>query len=371
VCFTDRKLESPVWDVVVRPEKGDPVRIAKQYKILTHRFFPRAQYFVWNDGSQQLLERITPDLVEQLLDGNQIVVHPHPHRKCIYREARYCLYRKKDRPRLIQRQMDRYRKEGMPKNYGLIRGGFFIRRNNPETNHFFEKWWEEISTGSRRDQLSFDYLRWKIGIKRKYMSRSTILYHHHPHHPGQHIELAIANPRHSVKTLRQLFLARPFRRAQQGVIMSLSEEGDTVGTKQSLLDRASSEYICLMDANFNPKTTEMQFFGMPRALRKGVGMIVPSPDRKRSHGRFSEVQDITGNCFIMRRSLLEQMGGLDVNYQIGFAERDLARRLILKGYRILRCNRSVAPLGRRRYTKKEKIQLQQDEALFNSKRKLW
>jgi len=376
VCFTDKPRYSPIWEVEVRPEKGDPARVAKQYKILTHRFFPHAQYFIWSDGSQQLLERFTPHLVEELLDGKQMAIHRHPHRKCIYREANYCIFRKKDRPRLIKRQMDRYRKEGMPKNYGLIRGGFFIRRNDSATNAFFEKWWQEISTESRRDQLSFDYCRWKMGIKVTYLSRARRgsfrhgdrrnkaiarpLYQHHGHYPGKQIELAIVRPKHSIRTFQELFLSR-------GVIMSLSDEADTIMAKQCLLDRTSSEYICLMDSNFHAKTTRMRFSGMPRALRGTTGMIVPSSCRNKTKGRFTEVQDITGDCFVMRRSVFEEIGGLDTNYKIGYAERDLARRLILNGYRILQCNRSVLTVGK----KKDNEMLRQDKALFDRRRKIW
>jgi len=365
VCFTDKQQYSPIWEVEVRPEKGDPVRVAKQYKILTHRFFPHAQYFIWSDASQQLLERFTPDLVEELLEGNQIAIPRHPHRKCIYREAKYCLFRKKDRPRLIKRQMDRYRKEGMPRNYGLIRGGFFIRRNDSATNAFFEKWWQEISTESRRDQLSFDYCRWKMGIRVTYISRHggfrhRPLYQQYPHHPGKQIELAIVQPKHSIKTFQELFLNR-------GVIMSLSDETNTIMAKQRLLDRTSSEYICLMDSNFHSKTTRMRFSGMPHALRGTTGMIVPSSGQNKTKGRFTEVQDITGDCFVMRRSVFEKIGGLDTNYKIGYAERDLARRLILNGYRILQCNRSIFTAGK----KKDNKLLRQDRALFNSRRRLW
>ena len=32
-----------------------------------------------------------------------------------------------------------------------------------------ELWWHEICNGSRRDQLSFDYCCWKLGIKYKHM----------------------------------------------------------------------------------------------------------------------------------------------------------------------------------------------------------
>jgi hypothetical protein len=347
---------------VVRPEKGDPVRVAKQYKILTHRYFPKAQYFIWNDASQQLLERITPELVEELLQGNQIAVHRHPQRKCIFKEAAFCIRKKKDHTRTIRKQMDRYRKEGMPRNYGLIRGGFFIRRNNPETNAFFEKWWEEISNGSRRDQLSFDSCRWKMGIKRHYMprTRKTALYHHHAHHPGRHIELAIVDPQYSIGTYRDLFL-------EKGIVISLSDEVNTIMAKQSLLDKATNGYICLMDTNFNPKKTQIRFSGMINALKGKTGMIVPSSSRDKAKGRFTEVQDITGDCFIMRRSVFKEIGGLDTNYQVGYAERDLARRLMLSGYRVLQCNRSVLTTRRR----KTNILLQQDKALFNSKRKLW
>jgi hypothetical protein len=39
-----------------------------------------------------------------------------------------------------------------------------LRRHTQAVRAFNEAWWTEIVRGSWRDQLSFDYISWKLGI---------------------------------------------------------------------------------------------------------------------------------------------------------------------------------------------------------------
>jgi hypothetical protein len=360
VCFTDKEWLSPTWQIIVKPGEGDPTRIAKQYKILTHKYFPDAKYFVWIDGSLQLMEKITPELMEKTLRGSQIAVLPH-WRRCIYQEAKKCLQTGKDNPKLINRQMKRYRREGMPNRYGLARGGFFLRRNNLETNAFFDMWWKEISQGSRRDQLSFDYCRWKTGIKVAHLSRRFYQLNTEAH-PKKQVELAmVLQPKHSDNTLQKLF---------SGSILCVSEEENTIEAKQRLLDSTTQEIICLVDAAFDPNKIRLIFSGAFHALRGDVAMVVPCSKSTSSKSRFKVVRDITGNCFFMRRTLFQKLGGLDTNFKIAYAERDLARRIVLCGLRILQCNKSYLPSTRQYNAAEEKLLLE-DKALFERKLKIW
>jgi hypothetical protein len=59
---------------------------------------------------------------------------------------------------------------GYPKGKGLSETSAVLRKNTAKIVSFNEAWWSEISRGSRRDQLSFDFLVWKLGIKRRHFS---------------------------------------------------------------------------------------------------------------------------------------------------------------------------------------------------------
>lgn len=174
ICFTDNtNLKSTVWKIIPSiPLYNDPNRCAKKFKILPHRFLSEYEYSIWIDGNidvisntDQILEEYLADANMTLFDHNQNVLDP---RNCIYEEANAIFYlgnrngKYKDNPKLIQDQMLRYANEKYPPNNGLVTCMIMIRRHNqPDVVNAMEYWWEEIKYGSRRDQLSFNYISWK------------------------------------------------------------------------------------------------------------------------------------------------------------------------------------------------------------------
>ena len=48
------------------------------------------------------------------------------------------------------------------------------KHNKKDCIELMEKWWNEINNYSHRDQLSFNYIVWKLGIKIKYYSKGTL-----------------------------------------------------------------------------------------------------------------------------------------------------------------------------------------------------
>jgi hypothetical protein len=62
-------------------------------------------------------------------------------------------------------QVGRYEFSGYPHNNGLVETGVLLRRKQPEVATFNERWWAEIRQGSLRDQLSFNYVAWRVRLK--------------------------------------------------------------------------------------------------------------------------------------------------------------------------------------------------------------
>ena len=90
----------------------------------------------------------------------------HDKRQCIYKEAKECIFWNKDKPDIINSQIESYRKSGYPSNNGLINGRFILRKHNiPQVKSLMNFWWSEIDNNSVRDQISFNYVSWKSGIK--------------------------------------------------------------------------------------------------------------------------------------------------------------------------------------------------------------
>lgn len=61
--------------------------------------------------------------------------------------------------------MARYRAEGLPEDAGLIEAPVILRRHTDAIRRLNESWWGEIVRASRRDQLSFNYVAWKLGLR--------------------------------------------------------------------------------------------------------------------------------------------------------------------------------------------------------------
>lgn len=166
VAFLDSRTECLGWGV--RPAcsiSSDPVRNARHHKVLVHQWLPHLEYSLWIDGNVTLtIDGRLSSLAELYLKDADIAVFRHRVRSCIYDEAVACTEQKKDDPDVIQRQIERYRREGYPRFRGLAETAIVLRRHSARTAAFCECWWDEISQGSRRDQLSFDYVAWKTGM---------------------------------------------------------------------------------------------------------------------------------------------------------------------------------------------------------------
>jgi len=104
-------------------------------------------------------------MIEKYLNNTDIALHLHGERNCIYKEAELCIERKFDYVELIRKQIQKYKAEGYPENNGLHEGTVILRRHTEDIKRFDEAVWAEICSGSTRDQLSLNYIAWKLGIK--------------------------------------------------------------------------------------------------------------------------------------------------------------------------------------------------------------
>ncbi len=172
ICFADKRMRASPWDVRVVPSKNaDPNRCAKEFKILPHRFLKEYDVSIWIDGNFLVVGDVI-NLAENVLAENSMAAFDHNEtgfdaRNCIYKEYESIMAMMagrealKDDPKKMRCQVERYRKEGYPEEYGLISGGVLVRRHKDSSLiRVMERWWNEIETGSRRDQLSFNYAAW-------------------------------------------------------------------------------------------------------------------------------------------------------------------------------------------------------------------
>lgn len=164
VCFTDRpRNDYGIWQVRSAPySHPDPTRIARWVKMHPNELFPDHEVAVWLDANIVLkgdLRRYVDMFEQQEADLGLIA---HPHRSCFYDEAEACKQLNKDTEKLIDRQINEYRKAGLPPKQPLFETGFMIvplkRQGTAEALHL---WWQQIERFSRRDQLGLAWVTYR------------------------------------------------------------------------------------------------------------------------------------------------------------------------------------------------------------------
>ncbi len=168
VLFTDQPdLTLPGVEVVHDPLDGlDPARASRRAKLMPHRYFPDADWSIWIDNKSRL-KRDPGEILAVLLAQSDAAFFAFPHfrRDCVYQELQACWENGLDDYRVLKGRERAYRAEGMPENFGLIEGHFIVRRHHdPALARFGERWFEQVLRHSRRDQISFPYLVWKLGL---------------------------------------------------------------------------------------------------------------------------------------------------------------------------------------------------------------
>ena len=162
-CFTDNEnLKSDFYKIIkIERQFSDPTRDARRVKSMSHYFLSEYKYTLWVDSNIHFRYFNVQKLFNLFLSNHDVAIHTHRVRDCVYKEAEECIKRSLDRPFLIVSQIVRYINSRYPVNNGLAETSVIFRRNTPVINKMNEDWWREISVGSKRDQLSIDYVAWK------------------------------------------------------------------------------------------------------------------------------------------------------------------------------------------------------------------
>lgn len=164
ILFTNnRSITSSKWKVVYidNPEGLDNVRLARRVKILGHEYLAEYDYSIWVDAKLEIKDDMR-EYVEKYRKREPMLCFVHYLQNCIYQELLACEALKKDDVTIMEKQIAGYRKAGYPENNGLIESGILVRDiHNQKVKQLMEAWWHEILCGSRRDQLSFNYVCWK------------------------------------------------------------------------------------------------------------------------------------------------------------------------------------------------------------------
>lgn len=168
VLFSDTIKKCEGWEVRPIPDelrkKYDNSEINRYIKFHPASFF-NTDYSLYVDGNVRLIAGISSFLDKGACESG-IWMFDHPSRKCVFQEADACLKIKKGNELGIVKQVARYKKEGLPQNYGLKEATvIFTDLKNQLAISLLDEWWNEYySSSSKRDQLALPYILWKMGI---------------------------------------------------------------------------------------------------------------------------------------------------------------------------------------------------------------
>lgn len=167
ICFTDNEeLESDVWEIRKMEDSFlDNNRKAKQYKVFPNKYLPEYKYSFWLDGTFKIKGSIREYIYSNLKKGSNMLNVIHTERDCVYKEHMASMLIPRYPSAIMKEQIDKYKSEGFPKDYGLaVMGAIFRKHDDEDVISLMDSWWNEIIEFSNQDQLSFAYVAWKQGF---------------------------------------------------------------------------------------------------------------------------------------------------------------------------------------------------------------
>lgn len=161
ICFSNDMdaTESGVWKIRKIPfSSPSGTRLTRYPKLNPHLVLPEYVYSLWVDANVTITEAFYRR-ADELIGSNAVcAMIRHPHRNCVYQEARYLIAYSIGESDLIYAQARYLRRCGFPPNAGLYTCSILLRKHHDGTVvRFSEAWWSQYVTFSSRDQMGVSY----------------------------------------------------------------------------------------------------------------------------------------------------------------------------------------------------------------------
>ncbi|MRU15523.1 glycosyltransferase [Roseovarius sp. A21] len=146
---------------------GNPTGRARAVKTDPLPYIGSYDIGVWIDANVMI--RGTLEQYFKIVEANPdvpIFGIPHPQRNCIYDEAQAVIEHKKADSDKVRAQMAVYQADGYPKRHGLIETNLLVYNlKHPRIAEILTAWRAEVNERTHRDQLSLNYVLWKLGLQ--------------------------------------------------------------------------------------------------------------------------------------------------------------------------------------------------------------
>lgn len=135
-------------------------------KMHPHELFcGQYDYAIYIDGNIQVVSDIRT-MIDGIDKEYGLAMHLHRERNDIYDEYKVCKILKKGNPKMMRSQITRYKKDGLPRKYGMLEANVIvIDLHSDNAKMIMDEWWEEYrKSESKRDQIALPYVLWKEKI---------------------------------------------------------------------------------------------------------------------------------------------------------------------------------------------------------------
>lgn len=166
--FTDKiSTTAGVWQEHMLDCGENANEANRYYKFHPFETFGDYDFAIYTDGNVKVLSDVSTICSIARKSKTGIAMHRHHARECAYQEALACKYYKRGNFDKIMEQLQKFRIEGFPEDFGLCEATIIVYDlKNPNAEKIAKQWWEEyIRSDTKRDQISFPYVLWKNGFK--------------------------------------------------------------------------------------------------------------------------------------------------------------------------------------------------------------
>ena len=135
----------------------------RYYKMHAQDLFPEYAYCIYLDSNIYIYGRLS-ELVQYVNPESGIGIHNMPNRGNVYEEI---FARSLIDPRdidILERQKKDYRQVGFYNEDGMFECNVIITKTGEASAKIMKRWWEEYKKYPARDQVSFPFVLWKLGI---------------------------------------------------------------------------------------------------------------------------------------------------------------------------------------------------------------
>ncbi len=156
-----------VWQVrPINYHNDIQTKIARWVKTHPEELLPEYKCSVWMDANIRILTNYVYNKTIKLYeDGCLLSSIKHPIRDCVYEEIAAVVYYNFESYDISIAWGKNLRRLNYPRHFGLNETGVLYRaHSNQKIVSMDNIWWHFISSYSRRDQLSFNYSCWQVGV---------------------------------------------------------------------------------------------------------------------------------------------------------------------------------------------------------------